>query len=230
MQQKEHLADASKLVHACVTGINLVKVFNGFSQKMRIYSKFTDTFMELYLVQARYNAIQMSVTGVWVSAMFDGGFWFGLWLVKEGGNASAILTSFYATLTALEAIYNMMGGPLVEGPQGKSAGVFGPGFCVGEVQVKQVSFAYPFEPAQLVLKSLSFHFPAGETRFVLGSSGSGKITLGSLLVNFYEPLLGEIFIDGRPLEALDKEWLRKNVTLAQQDSMVFSNTCSGTLP
>ncbi|KAJ0166031.1 Alpha-factor-transporting ATPase [Colletotrichum tanaceti] len=243
-QQKEHLANASKIVDACVTGIDLVKVFNGFSQEMRTYSKFTDASMELYLVQARCNALQMSVTGVWVSAMFAGGFLFGLWLVTKGENASAILTSFYATLTALEAISNVlpqwlvlakgmsagqtlmqvMEGPLAEGPQRKSAGVFSPSFCVGEVQVKQVSFAYPFEPARLVLKNSSFHFPAGETRFVLGSSGSGKSTLGSLLVNFYEPLLGEIFIDGRPLEALDKEWLRKNVTLVQQDSMVFDNT------
>ncbi|WQF87851.1 Putative Type 1 protein exporter [Colletotrichum destructivum] len=197
MQQKEHLADASKLVHACVTGINLVKVFHGFSQEMRIYSKFTDASMELYLVQARCNAIQMS-------AIYNV---LPQWLVLAKG------------MSAGQTLMQMMEGPLAEGPQGKSAGVFGPGFCVGEVQVKQVSFAYPSEPAQLVLKSSSFHFPAGETRFVLGSSGSGKSTLGSLLVNFYEPLLGEIFIDGRPLEALDKEWLRKNLTLVQQDSM-----------
>ncbi|CCF41210.1 multidrug resistance protein [Colletotrichum higginsianum] len=136
MQQKAHLADASKLVHACVTGIDLVKVFNGFSQEMRTYSKFTDGSMELHLLQARCNSIQMSVTGFWVSAMFAGGFWFGLWLVTKGENASAILISFYATLTALEAIYNVL-------PQ-----------CS------------------------SFHFPAGETRFVLGSSGSGKSNNG----------------------------------------------------
>ncbi|GJD04963.1 multidrug resistance protein [Colletotrichum higginsianum] len=108
MQQKAHLADASKLVHACVTGIDLVKVFNGFSQEMRTYSKFTDGSMELHLLQARCNSIQMSVTGFWVSAMFAGGFWFGLWLVTKGENASAILISFYATLTALEAIYNVL--------------------------------------------------------------------------------------------------------------------------
>ncbi|KZL63480.1 abc transporter, partial [Colletotrichum incanum] len=44
------------------------------------------------------------------------------------------------------------------------------------------------------------------------------------VINFYEPLLGEIRVDGRPLEAPGKGWLRKNVTLAQQSSIVFDNT------
>ncbi|KAK1981629.1 ABC transporter [Colletotrichum cereale] len=243
-QQNQHLADGSKQVHACVTAIELVKVFNGCNQEVRAYSKIMDASVDQYLVQARCNALQMSVTGLWVSLLFVGGFWYGLGLVTKGENSSTVLTTFYATLTALECIFNvlpqyvvlargisagqnlgqMMQKPLVEGPRGKSAGVLCPSFCVGEVQVKNVSFAYPSQPNKPVLDRSSFYFPAGETRFILGISGSGKSTLGSLLVNLYEPLLGEILIDGRPLKALDKDWLRKNVTLVQQDSKLFDNT------
>ncbi|KAK2023190.1 ABC transporter, partial [Colletotrichum zoysiae] len=243
-QQNLHLADASKQVHACVTAVDLVKVFNGGSQEIRAYNKIIDASARQYLVQACCNALQISVTGAWVSLLFVGGFWFGLWLVTKGENSSTIVTTFYATLTALEGISNVLPQyvvlargisagrnlrqivqePSAECPKGKSAALSSPNLCVGELQVKQVSFAYPSQPHKMILDRSSFCFPAGETRFILGSSGSGKSTLGSLLVNLYEPLLGNILIDGRPLDVLDKEWLRKNITLVRQGSQLFDNT------
>lgn len=67
-------------------------------------------------------------------------------------------------------------------------------------------------------------FPAGETTFVVGRSGSGKSTLGQLLVRFYKPTSGQIFIDGVPLEKLDTKWLRENVTLVEQHSVLFNGS------
>jgi ATP-binding cassette subfamily B (MDR/TAP) protein 1 len=67
-------------------------------------------------------------------------------------------------------------------------------------------------------------FPAGETTFVLGKSGSGKSTLGQLLVRFYRPTSGQILLDSLPLGEIDVKWLRDNVTLVEQHSVLFNDT------
>lgn len=87
-----------------------------------------------------------------------------------------------------------------------------------------MSFAYPVRPDQNVLDSATFFFPAGETTFVIGKSGSGKSTLGNLLMQFYAPRSGDISIDGNSLSTLDINWLRNNITLVQQQSVLFNET------
>jgi ATP-binding cassette subfamily B (MDR/TAP) protein 1 len=58
----------------------------------------------------------------------------------------------------------------------------------------------------------------------VGRSGSGKSTLGNLLVKFYEPLAGDILIDNQPLQTLDDQWVRNNITLIQQSNVLFNDT------
>lgn len=88
----------------------------------------------------------------------------------------------------------------------------------------QVSFSYPSRPNQLALKKATFHFCAGETTFVVGESGSGKSTLGNLLLRFYSPNSGDTLIDGYPIRTLDIDWIRNNITLVQQQSVLFNET------
>ena len=88
----------------------------------------------------------------------------------------------------------------------------------------QVSFAYPARPEHLVLHPSTLFFPAGETTFVVGRSGSGKSTVGSMLVRFYQPTTGRVLIDGNDLDDLGTSWLRNNVTLVQQQSVLFNET------
>jgi ATP-binding cassette subfamily B (MDR/TAP) protein 1 len=79
-------------------------------------------------------------------------------------------------------------------------------------------------PEQLVLDGANFFFPAGELTFVMGRSGSGKSTLANLLLQFYHPASGEILIDGESTRGLDTNWLRNNITLVQQDNVLFNET------
>lgn len=60
--------------------------------------------------------------------------------------------------------------------------------------------------------------------FIVGRSGSGKSTLGNLMAGFYEPLSGEVQIDGHPLRILDKKWTQENITLIQQSSILFNDS------
>lgn len=87
-----------------------------------------------------------------------------------------------------------------------------------------MSFSYPTRPDELALKEADLSFPAGETVFVVGRSGSGKSTLGQLLVRFYRPTSGRIFLDGYSISTLDPRWLRQNVMLVEQYSVLFRDS------
>ena len=88
----------------------------------------------------------------------------------------------------------------------------------------QITFSYPSNPNQNVLNKSTFFFPAGESTFVVGQSGSGKSTLSNLLLKYYEPHSGEILVDRYSLEVLSNEWIRENITLVQQQSVLFNET------
>jgi ATP-binding cassette subfamily B (MDR/TAP) protein 1 len=76
----------------------------------------------------------------------------------------------------------------------------------------------------VVLNNTTFFFPAGETIFVVGKSGSGKSTLSNLLMKYYESSKGEITIDGNPIQTLSQDWIRNNVSIVQQESVLFNET------
>ncbi|KAL1613134.1 ATP-dependent permease [Paraconiothyrium brasiliense] len=102
---------------------------------------------------------------------------------------------------------------------------------VGEGQVSiwlkltdQVSFSYPSRADQIALRNVSMSFPAGETTFVIGRSGSGKSTLGQLLVRLYQPASGHILLDGNSIQNSDVHWLRRQITLVEQYSVLFNGS------
>ena len=87
-----------------------------------------------------------------------------------------------------------------------------------------MSFAYPANPLKAVLEQSTFSFPAGELTFLVGRSGSGKSTISNLILRFYDTLTGEVRIDGHHIRSLDPAWIRSNITLIQQSSILFDDT------
>ncbi len=94
----------------------------------------------------------------------------------------------------------------------------------GEIEFRQVSFAYPTQPERLVLKNLSFKIPKGCRFAIVGATGSGKSTLVNLLPRLIEPTGGEILIDGRPIQTLPLRTLRRAIGFVPQDHFLFSDT------
>ncbi len=94
----------------------------------------------------------------------------------------------------------------------------------GEIEFRQVSFAYPTQPERLVLKNLSFKIPKGCRFAIVGATGSGKSTLVNLLPRLIEPISGDILIDGRPIQTLPLRTLRRAIGFVPQDHFLFSDT------
>jgi ABC-type multidrug transport system fused ATPase/permease subunit len=71
------------------------------------------------------------------------------------------------------------------------------------VQLRNVEFAYPSRRSHHVLRGLTLDIPAGKTVALVGSSGCGKSTCVGLLQRFYDPLKGNVLIDGVDLRTLN---------------------------
>ena len=92
----------------------------------------------------------------------------------------------------------------------------------GIIQFKDVTFAYPDEEKLLDNFNLSI-FPNKKVAIV-GSSGSGKSTLFNLLTRIFDPLEGEITIDGVNIQDLTEEYLRKHISIIRQEPFVFNRS------
>ncbi|RBR13147.1 uncharacterized protein FIESC28_08333 [Fusarium coffeatum] len=99
-----------------------------------------------------------------------------------------------------------------------------PSETIGHVELENVSFAYPTRPGITVLENFSLNVPAGKVTALVGQSGSGKSTIVGLLERWYNPKSGTIKLDGRPIDQLNLNWLRRNVRLVQQEPVLFEGS------
>ncbi|XP_057314184.1 ABC-type oligopeptide transporter ABCB9-like [Hydractinia symbiolongicarpus] len=94
----------------------------------------------------------------------------------------------------------------------------------GEVQFKNVTFAYPSRRQTPVLTNLNFTAKKGEVVALVGPSGGGKTTVVNLLQHFYEPTHGNVMIDGRNVKEYDHAFIHKHMSLVQQEPVLFART------
>ncbi|MCB5228034.1 ATP-binding cassette domain-containing protein [Alishewanella sp. 16-MA] len=94
----------------------------------------------------------------------------------------------------------------------------------GELQFKQVAFAYPQVPEQTVLSQLDLHIQPGERLALVGPSGAGKSTIFQLLQRFYDVTAGSIALDGQAITQLDPQQLRAQFALVPQDAVIFADS------
>jgi ABC-type multidrug transport system fused ATPase/permease subunit len=145
-----------------------------------------------------------------------------LFVAGSLGGLPEQIASIQRALGATDRVFELIDGDiekidlLKEGEPAKSSR--------GEIEFKNVSFNYPTRPDFEVLKSISFAARSGETVALVGSSGSGKSTIASLLLRFYDPQKGSIEIDGVDSKNIPLTDLRKQVAIVPQDVILFAGT------
>ncbi len=91
----------------------------------------------------------------------------------------------------------------------------------GEIEFININFSYD---KKLILDNLNLKIPSGNKVALVGLSGSGKSTIISLLLRFYEQQKGDIIIDSQNIRNCNLESLRNNIALVTQDTMLFNDT------
>uniref|UniRef100_A0A0D9VJR4 MDR-like ABC transporter n=1 Tax=Leersia perrieri TaxID=77586 RepID=A0A0D9VJR4_9ORYZ len=94
----------------------------------------------------------------------------------------------------------------------------------GVIELRGVEFRYPSRPEVVVFKGLDLLMKAGKSMALVGMSGSGKSTVLSLVLRFYDPIAGKVLIDGKDIRKVKLKSLRKHIGLVQQEPALFATT------
>jgi ABC-type multidrug transport system fused ATPase/permease subunit len=98
----------------------------------------------------------------------------------------------------------------------------------GAMELRNICFRYPLEvegrPAPVVLDDVNLQIAPGQTVALCGPSGSGKSTVLNLLLRFYDPVEGEVLLDGTDLRSIQRASLRSHFALVQQETFLFNDS------
>ena len=244
--QQSKLTEAQKYLTSAFSAIETVKCFNGQEIELGKYIKKVKEAATWYFRVANVHAIQMGFLGFLGSTIFVQGFFYGGILIdKQKKTTADVMTCFLSAIAAFQAVQGILPNMIVL-EKGRAAGstlrivmaevqggatvnkrpeqLLKPAKCKGDIDVRNLSFAYPTRPNQMALSDITMFIPSGEITYLIGKSGSGKSTLSQLLLRFYSSPQGSIDVDDVPLADLDVGWLRSNTTLVEQTSLLFNDT------
>jgi ATP-binding cassette, subfamily C, bacterial LapB len=140
------------------------------------------------------------------------------------GQVTGLLAQYHSAVTAMSSLDDIMAKPVERPPEAKflSRNNFR-----GEIEFKDVSFAYPSDNPESqinVLKNVSLKIKQGEHVAILGRVGSGKSTIQKLAMGLYKPTGGSVLIDGIDQRQLDPAELRHHIGYVPQDVTLFYGT------
>ncbi|MFC1620937.1 ABC transporter ATP-binding protein [Candidatus Omnitrophota bacterium] len=240
MAVRERYAELTTRLNEVFRGIRVVA---GFSREAHESDKFNFKQKEIFKLSMGSHSLEIML---WMFSEFISSLglitlvWFGVNAVFSGRITTGTLMAFYSYLGMLffpiikmviinsyyqEAAASMerIRGILVEEPQIKQSSR--PVFLdtvKGNISFRNVSFSY--DGGKEILSDVDFDVKGSEIVAIAGKSGAGKTTLINLLLRFYEPTKGAIFIDGHNLKDLELESYRSKIGIVLQDDYLFSGT------
>lgn len=235
------LGSLTKIAEERLGNVRTSQAFAGETQEVHRYNRQVRQIFNLGKREAVISAVFFSSSGFMGNMTFLALLWFGGGMVKSGAISVGDLTSFlmytaYAgsSLFGLSGFYSeLMKGvgaasrlfelqdrePTISPTKGlpvKSA--------QGDIEFKDVSFAYPTRPAVEIFKDLNFTIKQGTNIAIVAPSGAGKSTVASLIMRFYSPTGGQILVGGTDISQVNAKQLRRKIGFVGQEPVLFSGS------
>ena len=238
---QDALADASHVAEESLSAIRTVRQFNAEPAERARYDGAISASYDAARKRSYAGASFMGGASAGVYAAIAAVLGYGGVLVARGDLTAGALTAFlvYTLLIAMslgglaemwaEVMRGIGAGERVFAlmarvPAMPMSGGERPARVEGRISFDRVRFSYPTRPDAEVLKEISLEIAPGEVVALVGPSGSGKSTIAALLSRLYDPVAGEVRLDGRPLTSLDPTWLRERIGVVPQEPVLFSAT------
>ena len=237
-KNRAHITTLNSTLEENLSGMTTVQLFN---QENAQYQKFTQINRDKLREDLRslhYNSIYLPSIDVFSAIGIGLVIWYGGSRFVQGEVLLGVLVAFLMYLqkffepirdmaekfniiqTAMassERIFELLDTPEElpnpERPQAVSR-------IAGNIEFQNVWFAYNGD--DYVLQDVSFSLKEGESLAIVGATGSGKSTIINTLLRFYDIQKGRISIDGVSLKEMNKQDLRRQMALVQQDVFLFS--------
>lgn len=97
-------------------------------------------------------------------------------------------------------------------------------FRAGDIIFKDLTFCFPTRPKTPILRNINMRIAPGQITAIVGRSGCGKSTVGTLIMRLYDPQSGCILLDGVDIKDLNPSWLRNNIGAVNQEPVLFSGS------
>ncbi|MBX3165300.1 MAG: ABC transporter ATP-binding protein [Bacteroidetes bacterium] len=241
---QEKIAESNVVVGEAFTGIANVKTFTNEHYEIAKYDKVTNEVRDIGIKYGIFRGLFFSFVMVFVFGAVFFILWqmlfalkvehsitaeaFGtfmmlaLFVAASLGGLPEQIASIQRALGATDRVFELIDGN-IEGIDLQKENVASK-HTKGQIEFQSVSFNYPSRPDFDVLKNISFKAEAGQTVALVGSSGSGKTTIAALISRFYDPIQGEILIDGTNSKTMSLTELRQQIALVPQDVILFAGT------
>ncbi|GAB9475822.1 Multidrug resistance protein abc superfamily, partial [Globisporangium polare] len=239
----DYLADSGAHASQALSNIRTIVSLGLEGQMTRKYGELLQAPMTHGLREANVNGLALGFSSFIVFAVYSLVFWYGGQLV---GRNEITFQQLIRTLMAIMMSAQGIGSAaswLADADNAKRAGsaIFtlvetpvpidsfaDDGLKLGQVQgkleFKDILFKYPTRQEVTVLKRYNLTIEPGETVAFCGPSGGGKSTIISLIERFYDPLKGQVLLDGHNIKDLNLHWLRSQIGLVGQEPTLFIGT------
>ncbi|KAK7345516.1 hypothetical protein VNO77_16120 [Canavalia gladiata] len=242
-KSQEALSQAGNIVEQTVVQIRVVLAFVGETRALQAYSSALKTAQKIGYRSGFAKGMGLGATYFVVFCCYALLLWYGGYLVRHHYTNGGL---------AIATMFAVMIGGLALGQSAPSMAAFTKArvaaakifrvidhkpsmdrktesgleleTVTGLVELKNVDFAYPSRPEVLILNNFSLNVPAGKTIALVGSSGSGKSTVVSLIERFYDPSSGQVLLDEHDVKTLKLRWLREQIGLVSQEPALFATT------
>ncbi|KAJ6922872.1 ABC transporter B family member 1 [Populus alba x Populus x berolinensis] len=242
-KSQEALSQAGNIVEQTIVQIRVVLAFVGESRALQAYSSALKVSQRIGYKSGFSKGMGLGATYFVVFCCYALLLWYGGYLVRHHytNGGLAIATMFAVMIGGLgigQAIPSMGAFAKAKVAAAKIFRIIDHKPAIdrnsesglelesvtGLVALKNIDFAYPSRPDARILNNFSLNVPAGKTIALVGSSGSGKSTVVSLIERFYDPNSGQVLLDGHDIKTLKLRWLRQQIGLVSQEPALFATT------
>jgi ATP-binding cassette subfamily B protein len=241
-EAQDLLAASNVIVDETLHGIAGVKAFSNESYETERYRSAIQRYLDVAFKLVNGRAVLVAFIIFALMGAITLVVWFGARLLVSGeisrpdftqfAFVSAFVAGAFGALPELVTeIQKAVGATdrlreiLDEVPEGDEATGTSPSApAAGNVEFQDVLFAYPSRADVRVLDGVNFKIASGQRVALVGPSGAGKSTVISLLLRFFDPVSGEIRIDGKDTRKVPLAWLRRQMALVPQEVLLFGGT------
>lgn len=244
LRTRERVAEVLATLQETLSGMRVVQGFGRQEPTARTFARVNDEYREANMATIRLSGIYFPgvelLAGIGTAIIL----YFGSTLVLDRAVTVGVMVAFvgylssffdpiqqlsqlYATFQSAMAALEKIFGVLDTEPQLADA----PGAVAlpplrGEIELRGVTFAYDRVP---VLQDVDLHVAPGETVALVGTTGAGKSTLAKLIARFYDPVEGQVLIDGHDLRTVTQDSLRAQLAVVPQEGHLFAGTIAENL-
>ncbi|NQU17557.1 MAG: ABC transporter ATP-binding protein [Candidatus Saganbacteria bacterium] len=240
LDAQKKTADISSILEEKVAGVKIVKSFAMEKEEVKKFKKESEKSFWLSLKQVQISVTQTPLLAFIQVLGMVSIIWYGGYEVVTGKLDPSNLIAFFAGIALIADPVSKLGdiNVIVQKSLASAARIFEiidlePTVkekenardinIQGRVEFKSVSFRYK-EEQELVLDNISLKADKNEIIALVGRSGAGKTSFVNLIPRFYDPISGQITIDGEELKDLKLHSLRSQLGIVTQETVLFTGT------